>query len=76
MQALALDLGGSGGKFLSGSFDGSRIRVKEIHRFENAPEELEGHLYWNIPGIFSHLLDGLRRSAAERIFQLRNGFLL
>ena len=66
MQALALDLGGSSGKFLSGSFDGSRIRVKEIHRFENAPEEIEGHLYWNIPGIFSHLLEGLRRSAAEK----------
>ena len=67
MQALALDLGGSGGKFLSGSFDGRKIRVKEIHRFENAPAEIGGHLYWNIPGIFANLLDGLRRSLPEKI---------
>jgi rhamnulokinase len=67
MKALALDLGGSGGKFMSGSFNGKRLEVKEIHRFNNEPIERGGHLYWDIPGIFSNFLDGLRRSAAERI---------
>jgi rhamnulokinase len=67
MKALALDLGGSGGKFLSGSFDGTKMEVKEIHRFDNAPVEVGGHLYWDIPGIFSNLLEGLSRSAPEKI---------
>jgi len=67
MKALALDLGGSGGKFLSGSFNGKIIKVKEIHRFNNEPVDIRGHLYWDIPGIYSNLLDGLRKSAPEKI---------
>jgi rhamnulokinase len=67
MQALALDLGGSGGKFLSGRFDGIKLEVKEIHRFNNEPVELDGHLYWDIDGIYANLLDGLSRSAPENI---------
>lgn len=67
MKALALDLGGSGGKFLSGSFDGKKLTVKEIHRFNNEPVELDGHLYWDIPRIHSNLLDGLRWAAQEKI---------
>ena len=67
MKALALDLGGSGGKFLSGSFNGKTLEVKEIHRFDNEPFDRGGHLYWDIPGIWSNLLDGLRKSAAEEI---------
>jgi rhamnulokinase len=66
MKALALDLGGSSGKILSGDLDGIRIKVREIHRFNNGPLESAGHLYWDIPGIFSNLLDGLRRSAPEK----------
>ena len=67
MLALALDLGGSGGKILSGSFDGKVMEVKEIHRFNNEPVELNGHLYWDIPEIYSNLLDGLRKAASQRI---------
>jgi rhamnulokinase len=66
MKALALDLGGSGGKFLSGSFDGEKLHVQEIHRFTNDPMELDGHLYWDIPHIYSHLLDGLSKSASQK----------
>jgi rhamnulokinase len=67
VKALAFDLGASGGKLLSGSFDGVKIKIKDIHRFNNAPVDMGGHLYWDIPGIFSNLLDGLRRSAPEKI---------
>lgn len=67
MKALALDLGGSSGKLLSGSFDGKKLEVKEIYRFNNEPVENDGHLYWDIPRIYSNLLDGLRKSAPENI---------
>ena len=66
MKALALDLGGSGGKILSGSFDGKKLEVKEIHRFKNQPFETGGHLYWDIIEIYSNLLDGLRKAVSEK----------
>jgi len=65
MKALALDLGASGGKLLSGSFDGRKLEVKEIHRFKNQPVEIAGNLYWDIPEIYSNLLDGLRKAVPE-----------
>jgi rhamnulokinase len=67
MKSLALDLGASGGKFISGSFDGKKIRLKEIHRFNNEPEERDGHLFWNVPVIFSNLVEGLRRFSQDKI---------
>lgn len=66
MNALAFDLGASGGKVVSGNFDGDRLRIKEIHRFQNHPVEQEGHLYWDIQGIYSNLLEGLRKSSTEK----------
>ncbi len=63
MKALALDLGGSGGKMFSGQFDGRKITVAEIHRFPNEPIDSNGRLYWDIPGIYSHLLDGIHKAA-------------
>ncbi len=65
MRALALDLGASGGKILSGCFDGERITVREIHRFENEPVDRGGHLYWDIERIYANLLEGLRKAAQE-----------
>ena len=66
MRALALDLGASGGKLLSGSFDGRKLEIKEIHRFKNQPVETGGNLYWDIPEIYSNLLDGLRKAVSEK----------
>ena len=63
MNALALDLGGSGGKIFLGRFDGKKIDLSEVHRFPNEPVSAAGRLYWDILGIYSHLLDGIRRAA-------------
>lgn len=65
MRAVALDLGASGGKILSGYFDGERMTVREIHRFGNEPIDTGGHLYWDIQRIYANLLEGLRKAAEE-----------
>jgi len=65
-QALALDLGGSGGKVFSGGFDGKKLEIKEIHRFSNIPIKVEGHLYWGFHTIFENLLVGMRKAAAGK----------
>ena len=33
MKALALDMGGSGGKMFLGTFNGGKIHIVEMHRF-------------------------------------------
>lgn len=62
MKALALDLGGSGGKIFLGSLKSRKITLKEVHRFANQPIDAAGRLYWDIMGIYMNLLEGIRRA--------------
>ncbi|HEV3339245.1 MAG TPA: rhamnulokinase family protein [Pirellulales bacterium] len=57
---LAVDLGASGGRVLTGRFDGQRLRLEVLHRFENRAVEAAGSLYWDILQLWSHVRDGLR----------------
>ena len=36
-KLLAIDLGASSGRGILGSYDGSKISLKEVHRFSNDP---------------------------------------
>jgi sugar (pentulose or hexulose) kinase len=68
---LAFDLGGSGGKLLRGLFDGERISLSEIIKFENRPVQIGGGLYWNMIGIYRSLLEGLQKaSSLSEIYSL------
>ena len=62
---LAVDLGASGGRVLAGLFDGSRLRVEELHRFENRAVEAAGGLYWDLLALWSHVRDGLRLAGSR-----------
>ena len=63
--ALAVDLGASGGRIVSGAFDGRLLELKELHRFENGPVSFGGHLVWDFVGLWSGVLDGLRVAADQ-----------
>ena len=65
MNILAFDLGGSGGKLIKGNFDGKRISLSELVRFEHGPIPIGDGLYWEIAGIYRNLLDGLRKASSE-----------
>lgn len=60
---LAVDLGASGGRVVAGVFDGAKLHLEEIHRFANGPIRVQNSLHWNVLGLWSHLLDGLRAAA-------------
>jgi rhamnulokinase len=62
---LAIDIGASGGRLVPGHFDGRRLRLEEIHRFENGPVEADGHLYWDLLGLWSQVRQGLQAAAAR-----------
>ena len=51
-SVLAFDFGASSGRAMLGSFDGEKVSVKEIHRFSNDPEMINGLYYWDIFRLF------------------------
>jgi rhamnulokinase len=63
--ALAVDLGASGGRVVSGAFDGRLLELEEIHRFENGPVSLGGELVWDLVRLWQQVVDGLRAAAAR-----------
>ncbi len=62
---LAVDMGASSGRHVLGRFDGSRLQLEEVYRFENGPVELPGRLHWDLLGLWSHVLQGMRAAAAQ-----------
>lgn len=62
MNHLAIDIGASGGRAILGSFDGERVALKEVHRFENGPLALPGGLFWNAPQLLAEIGHGIRRA--------------
>ena len=56
---LAFDLGASNGRAILGQFDGEKIVMRELHRFENNYVEMNGVFYWDLPYLYSQLKQGL-----------------
>jgi rhamnulokinase len=64
-QFLAIDLGATSGRALLGSWDGAHFSIKELHRFENGPVELLGHLHWDALRLWSDVKASLAAYAAQ-----------
>ncbi|MHB1037395.1 MAG: rhamnulokinase [Pirellulales bacterium] len=62
---LAVDIGASSGRHVAGLFDGKRLRLEEVYRFENGPVQLNGSLYWNLLGQWQDVRQGLRAAGAR-----------
>ena len=61
---LAVDLGASSGRVVAGSFDGQRLTLEELHRFENGMTSAAGSLHWNVLSLWRNIQDGLRQASA------------
>src|SRR4051812_1861066 len=57
----AVDLGASAGRVLVGRLADGRVKLEEVHRFDNRPVKLPDGLRWNLLDLFAESLDGLRR---------------
>ena len=55
---LAFDLGASNGRAIFGQFDGNRLTMRELHRFENNYVEMNGIFYWDLPYLYNQLKQG------------------
>jgi len=67
---LAIDMGASSGRHVAGLFDGQRLRLSEIYRFENGPVPAAGHLYWDLLAQWSHVRQGLRAAGAAGLGEI------
>ena len=56
---LAFDLGASNGRAILGQFDGKKLTMRELHRFENNYIEMNGVFYWDLPYLYNQLKLGL-----------------
>lgn len=61
----AVDIGASGGRVVAGLVDDGRVALDVVHRFPNGVAEHDGHLRWNLTGLFEHVLAGLSALAAK-----------
>ena len=67
---LAFDLGASNGRAILGQFDGEKITMKELHRFENNYIEMNGVYYWDLPYLYNQLKLGLLAFKQENVGDL------
>ena len=52
LNLLAFDLGASNGRGILGRFDGEKIQMQELHRYENNYVNLNRVLYWDSLNLF------------------------
>ena len=60
---LAVDLGAESGRVVAGLFDGTRLRLEEIHRFSNGAVSVAGTLRWDVLRLWSEIQSGLGKAA-------------
>lgn len=59
---LAFDFGASTGRAIKGTFDGKQIVLEEIHRFENKPITVDGHICHDVDMILSEIKLAIEKS--------------
>jgi rhamnulokinase len=62
---LAADLGASSGRVVAGLFDGSRLQLEDVYRFENGGIIANDRMYWDLLTQWTHIQEGLRAAAAS-----------
>ncbi len=65
LNLLAFDMGASNGRGILGSFDGARITLTELHRFENNFSTYNGVSYWDIQNLLGNMKDTLSISKKQ-----------
>jgi len=62
---LAVDMGASSGRVVAGLFDGQRLTLEEVNRFENGPIVANDNMYWDLLNQWTNIQAGLRAAGAQ-----------
>ena len=65
MIHIACDFGGGSGRVMAGWLENGKVRLEEVHRFENRPMKLNGALRWNFPSLLIGMKTGLQKAAEK-----------
>jgi rhamnulokinase len=65
MDCIAVDLGASNGRTMLGRFDGKRLTLEELNRFENNYVQVGESYYWDVLLMYSNIKDGLKQYAKQ-----------
>ncbi|MBO1330308.1 rhamnulokinase family protein [Streptomyces sp. VRA16 Mangrove soil] len=62
----AVDLGASSGRVMTAQVTPDTLTLTETHRFPNRPARTPDGLHWDILGLYTGILDGLRKTGGVR----------
>lgn len=63
---LAVDLGATSGRTILASYDGGKVDMEELTRFKHPMLPIAGHIFWNLPGLYHEILEGMK-AAREKM---------
>ncbi|MGE7949258.1 rhamnulokinase [Lysinibacillus sp. NPDC093688] len=64
-KCLAFDFGASSGRLIAGGYDGEKVILEEIYRFNNEAVTINNHLHWNLELLYKHILNGLEVASKD-----------
>ena len=67
MHYLAIDIGASSGRHILGSYENGKLNLKEIYRFSNGAEKVDGKMIWNVNELFKNIVAGLKECKKEGV---------
>lgn len=64
---LAVDIGASSGRHILGWMEDGKMKIREIYRFDNGMEPVDGTLCWRLDRLFEEIKAGMRECARQGI---------
>ena len=67
---LAIDIGASSGRHILGWIEDGKLFQEEVYRFENGMENKDGYLCWDTKGLFTSILEGMKKCKEIGLYSL------
>ena len=64
---LSVDLGATSGRTMIAKYDGERVSMRELTRFETTQIHRDGHVFWDLPHLYNEVLLALQKVKEEGI---------
>lgn len=62
---LAVDIGASSGRHIVGWMDNGQLQTKEVYRFPNGVQMMDGHLVWDVQSLLEDVRAGIQIAKRE-----------
>lgn len=65
-NVISFDFGASTGRAVLGKYDGEKLIIEEVHRFNNKPIIIEDNLCWDIDLLFNEIKNTLQKVSKDK----------